>query len=575
MPAAWPNWFVLLKPNPDPRPQSPNVSLADLGPALPVKTGKGRAGAALYDDQQLLLAARPPSRLQRQWAYCVMACLVAAFCLAVPNSRLQLPLVAAFIPMQAAVIIVSDLIIATLIFAQFWIVRWTWLLILAGGFLFSGLFFIPYTLTFPEVFAPSGLLGAGLQTAAWISVFWRLGTPMVLITGMLFRGSGETIAICQTPPGRAIALSITLVTAIVCGLTWAILANDEVLPRIFHNGYQQYPSTTPAITLIITPIMALDAAALLLLWRRGRSVLDLWLMVMCCAGLFETSLGGLLAGSRYSVGWYTARTFQVVAIFTILLLLLSETTALYANMARAAIQRRGLRQARQLAMDATATAIGHEIKQPLTAIFANAEACTLRLKDPEPDLEALREAVADIETGCLRINQIIGDAQAMFKKSAHERKLLDVNKIIREVLAAVELDLRLQRVIVKTHLDRNLPPVLADGGQLHQVFLNLVVNALEAMKEAAARPAVLTIRSGIVADSSGIAVTVEDTGTGIADRDGARIFEPFFTTKASGSGVGLTICKVIIGAHGGKLQLGAKQGRGTIFQVNLPSGDDE
>jgi signal transduction histidine kinase len=314
---------------------------------------------------------------------------------------------------------------------------------------------------------------------------------------------------------------------------------------------------------------------LVLLWRRKRSVLDLWLMVMCCAWLYMITIGGLFAESRFSLGWYSGRIVQMAATFFVLLLLLSQTTALYANMARAAVQRRGARHARQLAMDAMATAIGHEIKQPLTAMLANAEACTLRLMQSEPDMEGLRTAVADITAGCLRINEIIGEARAMFKKSAHERTLLDVSKIVRDVLATVALDLRLQRVIVKTHLDRNLPPVLADGGQLHQVFLNLITNALEAMKGVAGRPSVLTVSSGIVPGTSYVAVTVEDTGTGIADPDSARIFEPFFSTKTSGSGVGLTICQVIIEAHGGKLQLCAKEGQGTIFQVSLPRGDDE
>ncbi len=163
----------------------------------------------------------------------------------------------------------------------------------------------------------------------------------------------------------------------------------------------------------------------------------------------------------------------------------------------------------------------------------------------------------------------------MFKKSTHDRQLLDVNKVVRDVLATVELDLRLQRVIVKTDLDDDLPPVLADSGQLHQVFLNLVTNALEAMSGVAGRPSVLRVTSGIVAGSSDIAVTVEDTGVGIADKNSGRIFEPFFSTKAAGTGVGLTICQVIIEAHGGRLQVCANEPCGTIFRVSLPMGGDE
>ncbi len=522
-------------------------------------------------DQQLLLAARPPSRLHRRLAYGVMACLATAFCVTAPYASHQLPIVTAFIPSQAAIVIVNDLITAALILAQFWIVRWTWLLLLACGFLFSALLFVPFILTFPEVFAPTGLLGAGLQTASWLSISWHVASPLSLITALLVGGWREPSAPYPRSAGRAIAVSIALIIAIVCGLTWAILAYDEAMPRFFRNSFQFSQSIAP----IILPIMALDAIAFLLLWRKGRSTLDLWLMVMCWTWLFEVSLGGLLAGSRYSLGWYAARIFQMGATFFVLLLLLSETTALYANMARAAIQRRGARQARQVAMDAMSASIGHEIRQPLTALLANADACALRLGRADPDLDEVRAALADIAAEGRRIDEIIGDARTMFMKSAHDRELLDINKVVRDVLATVDLDLRHQRVTVKADLGDGLPPVLADGGQLHQVFLNLIANAQEAMAAASGRLSLLTIRSSVVAGSSDIAVDVEDTGVGIADADSGRIFEPFFSTKAAGSGVGLTICKVIVEAHGGRLQVRANQPHGTIFRVVLPGGGYE
>ena len=160
-------------------------------------------------------------------------------------------------------------------------------------------------------------------------------------------------------------------------------------------------------------------------------------------------------------------------------------------------------------------------------------------------------------------------------KSAHDRELLDINKVVRDVLATVDLDLRHQRVTVKADLGDGLPPVLADGGQLHQVFLNLIANAQEAMAAASGRLSLLTIRSSVVAGSSDIAVDVEDTGVGIADAESGRIFEPFFSTKAAGSGVGLTICKVIVEAHGGRLQVRANQPHGTIFRVVLPGSGYE
>jgi signal transduction histidine kinase len=518
-------------------------------------------------DQQLLLAARPPSRLQRRVAYGVMAVLLATLCIVAPYANLPLQRFTAFIPVCATAMAIIDLSTAALIFAQFWVVRWTWLLVLACGFWFTGLLAVPYALTFPEAFAPSGLLGAGAQTAAQLSLCSRLVSPTVLIIAILVREARRTASIWQRSPGPAIVLSIALVSAIVCGLTWAIVANDHILPRIdvyrLHNNLD-----------LLLPIIALTLIPLVLLWVRGRSVLDLWLMVMCCSWVFDLSLV-IIADSRYSLGWYIARTFQMAAVFFILLLFLSEATALYANLVRASIQRRGAHHTRQIAMDVMAASIGHEIKQPLTGLLINAEACIRQLRKAEPDLEEVHATFSDIVADGQRIKDIIGGVQTMFRGSAHDRRLLDINEVVRDALATVDLELGHQGAIVRTDLDNDLPPILADKGQLHQVFLNLITNALEAMAAASDRPSLLRVTSGVVQGSSDIAVTVEDTGVGIPDKDSGRILEPFFSTKIAGTGVGLTICRVILKAHGGRMHLSTNQPHGTIVRVILPSVGDE
>jgi hypothetical protein len=116
-------------------------------------------------DQELLLAARPPSRLQRRSAYCAMACLLAVFCIAVPYANVQLQPVPAFVPIYVTINLINDLITADLIVSQYWVVRWTWLLVLASGYFYTALMIVPTALTFPGVFAPAGLLGAGCRPA--------------------------------------------------------------------------------------------------------------------------------------------------------------------------------------------------------------------------------------------------------------------------------------------------------------------------------------------------------------------------------------------------------------------------
>jgi len=324
----------------------------------------------------------------------------------------------------------------------------------------------------------------------------------------------------------------------------------------------------------VAPIIAANIIAIILLSRRGRSVLDLWLLVMSFTWLFEVTLGGLFAGSRYSLGWYTGRTVQVTATYFVLLLLLSETTALYANMVRAAMLRRGARQSRQIAMDMMAASIGHEIRQPLSALIMNG-GTGLHLTKADPNLKEVHAIISDMVADGQRIGQIISSVRALFKESTHDRQLLKLNTVVRDALATVELDLRLQHVTVKMDLDNGLPSVLADKGQLHQVFLNLITNSLEAMTGVTGRSSVLTIRASTVSGSSDLAVTVEDTGSGIAAKDSDHIFEPFFSTKTDGTGVGLAICRVIVEAHGGRLEVHANKPYGTIFRIILPKAVDE
>jgi signal transduction histidine kinase len=492
-----------------------------------------------------------------------MVCLLTVFCLTLPFAHVQLHPFAAFIPIYGTTIVIINLITAAFLFSQFMVARWAWLLVLASGFLFIALSFVAFTLTFQGAIAPSGLLGAGPQTASWLGVCSRLVSPLFLIIAMLVRSSPETAEKYQPAPELAIVLSIALVTSIVCGLTWAFVANAAVLPQVYPNGTQLPINNIPIV-------MALDVAALLLLWRRGQSVLELWLMVMCVTWLFQISLGGIFAGTSYSFGWYTARVFGLISSLAVLLFFLSENTALYANLVQAAIQRRGARQARQIAMDAMAASIGHEIKQPLSALITNGDAVLLMTK-AKPELAEVHAVVSDMVTEGHRIGKIISGIRTMFRESTHDRQPLNLNTVVRDVLSTVDLELRLQRLTVKTDLESDLPSVLADSGQLHQVFLNLITNAMEAMTGVTGRPCVLTLTSGIVPGASDIAVTVEDTGTGIAANDSGRIFDPFFSTKAAGTGVGLTICRVIVEGHGGKLEVHANKPCGTIFRVILPT----
>jgi signal transduction histidine kinase len=161
----------------------------------------------------------------------------------------------------------------------------------------------------------------------------------------------------------------------------------------------------------------------------------------------------------------------------------------------------------------------------------------------------------------------------MFRKGAHGRLSLDVNDLVREVVKIVDLDLRTNRILVSTALRDDLPQLVADRGQLHQVFLNLIANAIEAMGSVTDRARQLRVSSNIVEGSSNIVVSIEDSGPGLDSSDKVRVFVPFYTTKPAGTGIGLAICKSIIESHRGSIRASANQPFGAIFEVTLPTGD--
>jgi signal transduction histidine kinase len=329
-----------------------------------------------------------------------------------------------------------------------------------------------------------------------------------------------------------------------------------------------------SVNLTIGSLIAiLIVIALALLWIRRRSVLDLWLMVLCCALLFELTISAILIHARFSLGFYVGRVFGILSTFIVLLVLLSQTLALYANLARSIIRQRNDRNARQMIMDAMAASIAHEISQPLTAIAVNANSGLHLLTRTTPDVNEARACFEDIINDGSRANRVIGGIRSMFKKDAHGRLSLDVNDLVREVIKMVDLDLRTHRVLVVTDLRSDLPQLVADRGQLHQVFLNLITNAIEAMDSVTDRARRLRVSSDMIEGSSNIVVSIEDTGTGIDGSDSVRVFEPFYTTKSNGTGIGLAICKSIVESHRGSLRASANKPFGAIFEVTLPTGD--
>jgi C4-dicarboxylate-specific signal transduction histidine kinase len=228
------------------------------------------------------------------------------------------------------------------------------------------------------------------------------------------------------------------------------------------------------------------------------------------------------------------------------------------------------RASRLTAVGQMAASIAHEINQPLGAIVANANAGLRFLKAQTPDLGEACDALTQIVGEGHRASQVIGSVRAMFKKESQQRARLDVNRIIREVLALSRGELQSQHIQVQTDLCEELPKVSGVAVQLQQVMFNLVTNAIEAMASTSGRANVLRVSSAR-REPRGVVITVEDSGSGISEKDMDHIFDLFFTTKSHGMGLGLSICRNIIEAHEGRLSVSPAAGGGSVFQIALPA----
>ncbi len=215
------------------------------------------------------------------------------------------------------------------------------------------------------------------------------------------------------------------------------------------------------------------------------------------------------------------------------------------------------------------SSIAHEINQPLGSISLNAETAKHSLASEKPDIDVVRDALDDIVNESLRAKTIITNLNSLFRKETGDKSEADTNKLIWTVMGLTSADLRKHQIELKIELNDQLPSVLANHVQIQQVILNLVMNAIDAMRSV--HPRVLTVRSKLTGLDI-VHVSVEDTGIGIGRADFDKIFEPLFTTKEHGMGMGLSICRSIINHHGGRIWASQGVSRGTIFQFELPTG---
>ena len=230
------------------------------------------------------------------------------------------------------------------------------------------------------------------------------------------------------------------------------------------------------------------------------------------------------------------------------------------------------RISRVTTMGELTASLAHEVNQPIAAAVTDANTCLRWLARDQPDLGEARDAASRMVRDAARATEIISRIRSLFKKGTPRRELVDVNEIIRGMIALLHSEAARHSISMRTELPEGLPQIMGDRVQLQQVLMNLMINGIEAMKDVDG-PRELSIKSQS-ADEEQLMVSVSDTGVGLPPQQAERIFDSFFTTKQDGTGMGLRISRSIVESHGGRLWAVGNPPRGASFQFTLPSKAD-
>jgi C4-dicarboxylate-specific signal transduction histidine kinase len=225
-------------------------------------------------------------------------------------------------------------------------------------------------------------------------------------------------------------------------------------------------------------------------------------------------------------------------------------------------------------MGELAASLSHEILHPIATARNNARAGMRFLEMSPPNLNEVREALGCVVRDADRAKDIVGRIRSQIKRAPPRKERFHLNEAINEVIVMVRSAIGKDAISVSTRLMDGLVPVQGDRVQLQQVLVNLILNAVEAMRSVEDGTRELLIRTE-QSQTGGILVAVHDSGPGVDPANLNRVFEPFYTTKTSGVGMGLSICQTIINGHGGRLWMSANEPRGAVFQFTLPAAQQD
>jgi signal transduction histidine kinase/CheY-like chemotaxis protein len=522
----------------------------------------------------VFLSTVAPGRHDRRVALTVVLVSATIFLATAPLAKVRLLPVGAFIPIYETALVINDLVTTVLLLGQYRFTRSRALLALAGAYLFTASITIAHALTFPGLFAPTGLLGAGPHSTAWLYMFWHAGFPILVVAYALLKEAAPTPApepAAPPPPGGVrgpVLATVAATLAVVVGFTLLATAGHDALPALMRgNNY------TPAQFTVITSTWVLSFVALATLWwRRPHSKLDLWLMVVMCAWVFDIALSGVLNAARFDLGFYAGRIYGLVAASFVLVVLLIENGALYARLVEAHVgERRGRAEAdvANRAKSEFLSRMSHELRTPLNAILGFGQLIEMRATTPQD-----RESVEQILKGGRHLLNLINEVLDISRIEAGGLSLslepVNVGEVIRRVVDLTRPLASPRRIALHTKGSASDRYVLADHQRLQQVLLNLVSNGIKYNREEG------QVTVACRADGPGrLRISVSDTGSGIPAASQSRLFTPFDRLGVEahgieGTGLGLALSRRLVEAMGGLIGLESVEGQGSMFWVDLP-----
>jgi PAS domain S-box-containing protein len=297
------------------------------------KSSIGDLSAGTRDDFPVITTTMPASAGHYKIVYGGLIVLLAVVAFVTPFANVPLRRVDAFTPVIQTVICIVDLLTATFLFAQYWVQPQRALLVLASGFLSSGLFAFLQTLAFPDAYGPGVLIGDQLNSAGWLFSFWHTVFPLAVIIYTLSKDVDHAVQRPSRSPGATIGTTVVCVVVATAGLLWGATAGANHLPSLYETAVQQVPFTR----FVAIYLALLTTIALALLLVRRHTILDQWLILTLLGWLPTFLVGVTFTAERFSLGWYMARVYALLAGSSLLFVLLAETLFLYARLASAVV----------------------------------------------------------------------------------------------------------------------------------------------------------------------------------------------------------------------------------------------